>query len=247
MPKATAKKTAGPDIALDAKLQPTQARGQDTYEIVLATAGEMLRETGFEQLTTNAICKRAGLTPPALYRYFPNKYAILKELGDRLMKAQDDMVFAWIEAAAWRATPAAERIEKNVVMMTEMIEMTRRFPGGAAIGRALRAVPMLQQLRFASRDMVAGSSPRFSRRAIPGFLSPGAGRHADDGRADLFGHRDGRRGARPGRGGPEPRGLPAVRALFRHLRRSVAGSVERRVARTVVFTIIPASRTGRCG
>ena len=155
MPKATAKTSAGPDIALDAKLQPTQARGQDTYEIVLATAGEMLRETGFEQLTTNAICKRAGLTPPALYRYFPNKYAILKELGDRLMKAQDDKVFAWIEAGGLEGDTAAERIEKNVVMMVEMIEMTRRFPGGAAIGRALRAVPMLQQLRFASRDMVA--------------------------------------------------------------------------------------------
>ncbi len=155
MPKATAKTTASPDIALDAKLQPTQARGQDTYEVVLATAGEMLREIGFEQLTTNAICKRAGLTPPALYRYFPNKYAILKELGDRLMQAQDDMVFAWVAAGGMNGATAAERIEKNVVMLTEMIEMTRRFPGGAAIGRALRAVPMLQQLRFASRDMVA--------------------------------------------------------------------------------------------
>jgi len=155
MPKATAQKIAGPDIALDAKLKPTQSRGQDTYEIVLATAGEMLHETGFEQLTTNAICKRAGLTPPALYRYFPNKYAILKALGDRLMKAQDDRVFAWIEAGGLNADTPAERIEKNAVMVTEMIELTRGFPGGAAIGRALRAVPMLRQLRLASRDMVA--------------------------------------------------------------------------------------------
>ena len=168
MPKATAKTTAGPDIALDAKLQPTQARGQDTYEIVLATAGEMLRETGFEQLTTNAICKRAGLTPPALYRYFPNKYAILKELGDRLMQAQDDMVFAWIEAGGPEGETAAERIEKNVVLLTEMIEMTRRFPGGAAIGRALRAVPMLQQLRFASRNMVAEHFAALLRVRYPG-------------------------------------------------------------------------------
>ncbi|MDT9091483.1 helix-turn-helix domain-containing protein, partial [Escherichia coli] len=76
-------------IQLETKLQPTQARAQGTYEIGLATAGEMLRDMGFEQLTTNAICQRAGLTPPALYRYFPNKYAILKELGDRLMSAQD--------------------------------------------------------------------------------------------------------------------------------------------------------------
>lgn len=176
MPKATAKKTAGPDIALDAKLQPTQARGQDTYEIVLTTAGEMLRETGFEQLTTNAICKRAGLTPPALYRYFPNKYAILKELGDRLMKAQDDRVLAWIEAGGLDADTAAERIEQNAVMMTEMIELTRRFPGGAAISRALRAVPMLQQLRFASRDMVADQFAAILKTRYP---------HAPDARVRL--------------------------------------------------------------
>jgi AcrR family transcriptional regulator len=168
MPKATAKETAGPDIALDAKLQPTQARGQDTYEIVLATAGEMLHEFGFEQLTTNAICKRAGLTPPALYRYFPNKYAILKALGDRLMKAQDDKVVAWIEAGGLNADTPAERIEKNAVMMVEMIELTRRFPGGAAIGRALRAVPMLQQLRFASRDMVADQFGEILKARYPG-------------------------------------------------------------------------------
>jgi AcrR family transcriptional regulator len=170
MPKTTARKTASSttsDIALDAKLQPTQARGQDTYEIVLATAGELLGEYGFEQLSTNAICKRAGLTPPALYRYFPNKYAILKELGDRLMKTQDDAVFAWIEAGGYDGATAKERIDKNVVLLTEMIEMTRRFPGGAAIGRALRAVPMLQQLRFASRDMVADRFAEYMRERFP--------------------------------------------------------------------------------
>lgn len=170
MPKTTAGKTASstsPDIALDAKLQPTQARGQDTYEIVLATAGELLREIGFEQLSTNAICKRAGLTPPALYRYFPNKYAILKELGDRLMRAQDEAVLAWVEAGGFEGATSEERIEKNVVMLTEMIEMTRRFPGGAAIGRALRAVPMLQQLRFASRDMVADNFAEILRDRFP--------------------------------------------------------------------------------
>ncbi len=155
MPKPTAE-TAAADIPLDAKLRPTQARAQDTYEVVLATAGELLVESGFEQLTTNAICKRAGLTPPALYRYFPNKYAILKELGDRLMRLQDEAVFEWMAAGGLEGDTPAERVGKVADLLTGVIDMTRAFPGGAAIGRALRAVPMLQQLRFASRDMVAG-------------------------------------------------------------------------------------------
>ena len=146
---------AGAGIPLETKLQPTQARGQDTYEIVLATAGEMLRDMGFEQLTTNAICQRAGLTPPALYRYFPNKYAILKELGDRLMSAQDEVVLEWIDGGGLAGDTVETRLASSIAIHERIVEITRAFPGGAAIARALRAVPMLQRLRFESRDMVA--------------------------------------------------------------------------------------------
>ena len=51
----------------------------------------MLEEVGFERLSTNMICKRAGLTPPALYRYFPNKYAVLKELGERRFQREAEV------------------------------------------------------------------------------------------------------------------------------------------------------------
>jgi len=142
-------------IPLEAKLQPTQARGLDTYEMVLATAGAMLVDMGFEQLTTNAICQRAGLTPPALYRYFPNKHAILKVLGDRLMARQDDLVLAWIDAGGLDGDTIEARLAKSTTLQREIIAMTRAFPGGSAIGRALRAIPMLQKVRFQSRDMVA--------------------------------------------------------------------------------------------
>lgn len=158
MAKTSARKTTTPDagaIPLETKLQPTQARAQDTYEVVLATAGEMLGDMGFEQLTTNAICQRAGLTPPALYRYFPNKYAILKELGDRLMRAQDELVLAWIDGGGLGGGTVEARVAASIDLQQRIVTLTRRFPGGAAIGRALRAIPMLQQVRFASRDMVA--------------------------------------------------------------------------------------------
>jgi len=145
----------GRGIPLETKLQPTQARAQDTFEMVLATAGEMLRDMGFEQLTTNAICERAGLTPPALYRYFPNKYAILKELGDRLMAAQDQLVIQWLDEGGLAGRTVEERFASSLAIHRKIVEITHAFPGGSAIGRALRAVPMLQRLRFESRDMVA--------------------------------------------------------------------------------------------
>lgn len=141
---------------LEVKLRPSQARAHDTYEVILATTGEMLREIGFEQLSTNKVCERAGLTPPALYRYFPNKYAILKALADRLMNEQDEAVFAWIDAGGLACETAEEQLDKAIAIQSRMIEIVRRAPGGVAVLRALRAVPLLQALRFASRDHVAG-------------------------------------------------------------------------------------------
>lgn len=142
--------------ALAAKMQPRSGRAQDTFELILETAGQLLEQIGFEELTTNLICKAAGLTPPALYRYFPNKYAVLKELGDRLMRAQDDEVIAWLDAGGLTGATFEEKVAKTLKMHERIVTIQRDFPGGPAIGRALRAVPLLQNVRFQSRDMVAG-------------------------------------------------------------------------------------------
>ncbi|WP_445380862.1 TetR/AcrR family transcriptional regulator, partial [Pseudomonas syringae] len=52
-------------------------------------------EVGIERLSTNLVCERAGLTPPALYRYFPNKYALLTVLGERLLEKQNERIDHW--------------------------------------------------------------------------------------------------------------------------------------------------------
>ena len=149
----TASKIEGP--SLDTKSRPSRRRGKDTFEAILTTAGELLAEVGFERLTTNLVCERAGLTPPALYRYFPNKYALLKELAHRLMDAQDKAVLAWLEAGGTKASSLEESVAKNRDLQKQINAITRAFPGGDWILRALRALPVLQEVRTTSRDMVA--------------------------------------------------------------------------------------------
>jgi AcrR family transcriptional regulator len=151
--KTTATKTDTP--SLDTKSRPSRRRGKDTFEIILTTAGELLAEVGFERLTTNLVCERAGLTPPALYRYFPNKYALLKELAHRLMDAQDKAVLAWLEAGGTEAPSIEESVARNRDLQKQINAITRAFPGGDWILRALRALPVLQEVRTTSRDMVA--------------------------------------------------------------------------------------------
>ena len=60
---------------------PQQERAVQTRDHLLDVAGELLGEVGFENISTNMICARAGMTPPALYRYFRDKHAVLETLG----------------------------------------------------------------------------------------------------------------------------------------------------------------------
>ncbi|MBB6254516.1 TetR/AcrR family transcriptional regulator [Nitrospirillum iridis] len=145
---------------LSKKQTPVQKRSIDTLETILAVTAALLGEVGIERLSTNLICARAGLTPPALYRYFPNKYAVLKELGVRLMELMNEAYLTWVRAnhpVPTHHTPQqqAERLRQ----IQEIINATtREFPGGVWVLRALRAVPVLQQVRLESHNFVAERS-----------------------------------------------------------------------------------------
>ncbi len=143
-------------VSLETKNRPRQDRSQSTYDAILRAAGELLEEIGIERLSTNIVCKRAGLTPPALYRYFPNKYALLKELGAQLMKLQDEAVYAWqdkVRSERGRSVSVAAKRTRQI--LTYLNKITSDFPGGGWVMRALRAVPTLSQVRIQSRESVA--------------------------------------------------------------------------------------------
>jgi AcrR family transcriptional regulator len=147
--------TAVPAVDMETKTRPLQDRSRQTYEAILQASGELLAEVGIENFSTNLICKRAALTPPALYRYFPNKYALLRELAERLMAAQDAAVYAWIETGGLEAVSIEEMAAQNRVILNEVIRVTDTFPGGLWILRAMRAVPVMRDVRVRSSDTVS--------------------------------------------------------------------------------------------
>jgi AcrR family transcriptional regulator len=156
-------------VELETKVSPSQNRARNTFETILSIAGTLLSEVGFERLSTNMICKRAGLTPPALYRYFPNKYAILHELGRRLMEAQDQAVFAWIRGGGLNTHTFEETVESTLRLQKEVNEITKAFPGGAWVVRVMRVIPALKEVRLESRELVAEEVLDALRKTLPGI------------------------------------------------------------------------------
>lgn len=162
LPRRVAKR---PKLALSPKVKPAQSRAAETYEQLLTVTAQILADVGFELLTTNLVCERAKLSPPALYRYFPNKYALLHELGLRLMQKQNALIPQWLTPAAFGS---AKKLEDAITgLLLETYEVTRDTTGGIWIMRALRAIPMLQDVRLESAKEVATQVTAELRQAFP--------------------------------------------------------------------------------
>lgn len=71
------------DARLDPRRAPIQDRSRKRFELILDVAADLVAEVGVDGVKTSEIARRAGITLASLYRYFPNKTAILKSLAHR--------------------------------------------------------------------------------------------------------------------------------------------------------------------
>lgn len=66
--------------------EPQQTRSQELVDRLLDAAATLFAEVGYEATTTNAIAERAGVSIGSLYRYFPDRKALLGALADRHLR-----------------------------------------------------------------------------------------------------------------------------------------------------------------
>ena len=141
-------------VELLQKNVPRQERAKRTFEAILNAAAELLVEVGVERISTNLVAERAGVTVPALYRYFPNKYAVLHALGASLMDRQNVVFEQWFEGALEEG--GIESLpDKMHDLLDATYEATIAQIGGLEIVQALRAVGPLQEVRLESHRVVA--------------------------------------------------------------------------------------------
>lgn len=144
---------------------PKQARAIQTRERLLDIAGELLAEVGLEDISTNMICARAGVSPPALYRYFEDKHAVLEALGTRLMERQNKLLLDWLERQA--PLGIQSMIDNIEEVLRETAEATISEPGGAWIARVLHASPRLAHIRIESHRLVTDAQMEVFADMLP--------------------------------------------------------------------------------
>ena len=141
-------------VELLEKNKPRQERAKRTYEAILSAAAELLVEVGVERISTNLIAERAGITVPALYRYFPNKYAVLNALGAVLMDQQNEVFRQWFATHLRKGNPLV-LLDNIYEVLKQTYDVTLAQTGGLEVVQSLRAVGPLQELRLSSHRLVA--------------------------------------------------------------------------------------------
>ncbi|WP_294179986.1 TetR/AcrR family transcriptional regulator [uncultured Schumannella sp.] len=89
--------------------EPVQARSTARLAALLDAAAEVIDEIGYERLTTAMVAERAGASIGTVYRYFPDRIAVLQSLAarnaermnERVMEAvRDEQHQDWVTALA---------------------------------------------------------------------------------------------------------------------------------------------------
>lgn len=98
---------------------PRQTRSQRTVDLILNSAAALFVEVGYDNATTNAIAERSGVSIGTLYRYFPNKEALLRALTARYHEQASELFKTFFVVDA-RYLPSDVLLDRLVDPFLEM-------------------------------------------------------------------------------------------------------------------------------
>lgn len=123
-------------IASVARRAPVQERSRLTVTRILDAAAAIADEQGVDAATTRAIADRAGVSYPSLYRFFPDREAILGELLERQCA---DLDARCVQAEqTWNVASVAELLDNEIDLH---VRYYREHPSTARIWMGGRTSP----------------------------------------------------------------------------------------------------------
>ncbi|MCU1526280.1 MAG: hypothetical protein JWP75_43 [Frondihabitans sp.] len=108
--------------------EPVQARSSARLTGLLDAAATIIDEIGFERLTTAMVAERAGASIGTVYRYFPDRIAVVEALSVRSSQRLIDRV-----ASAVDSVTVVEWRDAVDVVLDCAVEMYRSEPGFRSI------------------------------------------------------------------------------------------------------------------
>lgn len=100
-------------------------RGEKRRDLILQVAAQLFAENGFDSVSINEIGIAAGITGPAIYRYFASKEALLVSVYERLYKRFGDGMQAILSEDIEPRESLEKLIDLQVTLAVEEPEKIR--------------------------------------------------------------------------------------------------------------------------
>ena len=94
-------------LATPIRVEPVQARSAARVGALLDAACQTMHEVGYEQLTTAMVAERAGASIGTVYRYFPDRVAVLQAVAARNLERVTQALRADLATSAPATVSAA--------------------------------------------------------------------------------------------------------------------------------------------
>lgn len=138
--------------SLNPRRKPVQARSRERVETILSHAADIFHEMGVDGTSMSAIARDSGMSLASLYRYFPNKTAIVKALAEQHV--------AKLEKVLQEKLSQIGIDEAVDALIDEFYQFYRTEPAYSAIWSGVEAMPELrdldlQELYANARDLEA--------------------------------------------------------------------------------------------
>jgi AcrR family transcriptional regulator len=118
---------------------PRQQRARAAVNRILRATGELLDESGFDALTTTAVAERAEVNIATLYRYFPDKYALIEALAVSIETERYEKTGPMLAAL-----PTSSDWRRDLRQMFEkLLDLRLKRTGVKGLRRALHSAPQL--------------------------------------------------------------------------------------------------------
>lgn len=118
--------------------RPVQARSRERVTNILSHAADIFHEVGVDATSMSAIARQSDMSLASLYRYFPNKAAIVKAIAERHV---DQM-----EAALRERLETLDLNDAVDVLIDLFYEFYRTEPAYSAIWSGVESMPELREL-----------------------------------------------------------------------------------------------------
>lgn len=133
---------------------PQQKRSKERYQKIVDTAIELLGEVGYDDLTTDLIAEKSGISVGSIYQFFPNKESIIYSHAEASYLIMHDLFFEKV----------TKELKKTKKFSPEFVDFTLiAFEQTLSEVKGYRLINSILYTNEALLDLDIQSNERFAR------------------------------------------------------------------------------------